>query len=72
MLAILAALCASAHLLIALASVTDESVMVSSGLYLFPGRLSLDSYYLYGQAERDDLRAYGSPSWLRRLGSWAA
>ena len=46
-------------LLIAIASVTDENVLVSSGYTFFPTKLSLDSYYYMVKQSSMILRSYG-------------
>ncbi len=69
MLAVLAALALLPILLIAVASVTDESVLVSSGYTYFPARLSLDSYYYMVKQSAMIFRAYGITILVTALGT---
>jgi putative aldouronate transport system permease protein len=71
-LAILAVFALLPILLIAIASVTDENVLVSSGYSFLPAKLSLDSYYYMVKQSQMILRAYGitiSVTLLGTLGS---
>ena len=72
MLALLAVFALLPILLIAIASVTDENVLVSSGYSFLPAKLSLDSYYYMVKQSQMILRAYGitiSVTLLGTLGS---
>ena len=72
MLALLAVFALLPILLIAIASVTDENVLVSSGYSFLPSKLSLDSYYYMVKQSQMILRAYGitiSVTLLGTLGS---
>ena len=72
MLALLAVFTLLPILLIAIASVTDENVLVSSGYSFLPAKLSLDSYYYMVKQSQMILRAYGitiSVTLLGTLGS---
>lgn len=72
MLALLAVFALLPILLIAIASVTDENVLVSSGYWFLPAKLSLDSYYYMVKQSQMILRAYGitiSVTLLGTLGS---
>ncbi|MBN2878433.1 MAG: carbohydrate ABC transporter permease [Clostridia bacterium] len=56
-------------LLIAVASVTSEDVLISSGYTFFPSKLSLDSYYYMVRQSATILRAYGISIMVTFLGT---
>ena len=69
MLALLAVFALLPILLIAIASVTDENVLVSSGYSFLPSKLSLDSYYYMVKQSQMILRAYGITISVTLLGT---
>jgi len=71
-LAILAVFALLPIILIAIASVTDENVLVSTGYTFLPSKLSLDSYYYMVKQSQMIMRSYGvtiSVTLLGTLGS---
>lgn len=68
-LALLAVLALLPILLIAVASVTNEDVLVASGYTFFPAKLSLDSYYYMVRQSSLILRSYGVTILVTALGT---
>ncbi len=68
-LSILAVLTLLPILLIAIASVTDEKVLVSTGYTFLPSKLSLDSYYYMVKQSAMILRSYGVTITVTVLGT---
>ena len=56
-------------ILVVIASVTDESVLISTGYTYFPSKLSLDSYYYMVKQSEMILRAYGVTILVTCLGT---
>ncbi len=56
-------------LLIAIASVTDESALISAGYTFLPSKLSLDSYYYMVKQSQMILRSYGITLTVTVLGT---
>ena len=69
MLTLFAVLAVLPILLIAVASVTNEDVLVASGYTFFPARLSLDSYYYMVKQSSLILRSYGITILVTALGT---
>lgn len=68
-LAILAVFALLPIILIAIASVTDENVLVSTGYTFLPSKLSLDSYYYMVKQSQMILRSYGVTISVTLLGT---
>jgi putative aldouronate transport system permease protein len=69
MLSLFAVMAVLPILLIAIASVTNEDVLVASGYTFFPARLSLDSYYYMVRQSSMILRSYGITILVTTLGT---